>query len=360
MAAVTPVAPLDALVSSPEPYPRQVLRDSQTALLLFAGGFRGRNDGYWFAAEGLAADCVDLDQAGLDEMRGAYPGSWRFFHDDAYLFALKSRDWGRRWDVLSIDPPTGQFEECAAMLPVWCSLARDAVILGSSPRMEIVAPDGWQVVNRIHRSHFRRGVEWVVLEPTGQGITPDKVSACLVTRGDQPEQLARIVETLPYDEVIVWDNSRRANYATAGRYQAMMEAKHSVVYFQDDDTLFVEHDKLMAAYEPGRITAVYAHGDDDGGYGDLPLVGCGGLADRSAVLNAYVPFLATNPRETENAYADFWIGVLTPFKHVHLPFEINLEIAQHPSRLVNQPWAAQAKADVTARARQIRDMKAAA
>ena len=38
-----------------------------------------------------------------------------------------------------------------------------------------------------------------------------------------------------------------------------------------------------------------------------------------------------------------------------LPFEINMDIAQHPSRLCNQAWAAEAKARVTARARAIRD-----
>ena len=44
-----------------------------------------------------------------------------------------------------------------------------------------------------------------------------KVSACLVTRGDQPEQVARIIGTLPYDECIVWDNSQARDLKTAGR-----------------------------------------------------------------------------------------------------------------------------------------------
>ena len=188
-------------------------------------------------------------------------------------------------------------------------------------------------------------------------LTADQVSACLVTRGDQPDQLARIIATLPYDEVIVWDNSVRPNYRTAGRFMAAIEARHDVVYFQDDDTLFTHHHELMAAYEPGTITAVYGHGDNDGGYGDLPLVCGGALADRQAVLDAF-----TQVEHTIEglAYADFTVGVLTPFKHVDLPFEINMAIAQHPSRLCNQPWAYDAKARVTARARAIRDGRAVA
>lgn len=180
----------------------------------------------------------------------------------------------------------------------------------------------------------------------------------MVTRGDQPEQLARIIETLPYDEVIVWDNSRLDDLKTAGRYAAMFEASNDTVYFQDDDTLFARHAELMDAHRPGRITAVYGHGANDGGYGDLPLVCGGGLADRRAVFAGMLRYrrepLWDWPAD-DLYYSDFAIGVLTPFVQVDLPFEINMPIAQHPSRLCNQPWAADAKARVTARARAIRD-----
>lgn len=172
--------------------------------------------------------------------------------------------------------------------------------------------------------------------------------------------MERIIDTLPYSEVIVWDNSdpNVDDLMTAGRYAAMATAIHDVVYFQDDDTLFTRHAELMAAYEPGTVTAVYGHGENDGGYGDLPLVCGGALADRSVVAEAYARYDAAIGGEwtrDDLAYADFAVGVLVPFKHVDLPFEINMPIAQHPSRLVNQPWAAEAKARVTARARAIRD-----
>ena len=56
--------------------------------------------------------------------------------------------------------------------------------------------------------------------------------------------------------------------------------------------------------------------------------------------------------------ADFAVGVLYPsFKHVHLPFDINLEVAQHGSRLVNQPWQRDLKLKITKRARAIRDAR---
>jgi hypothetical protein len=168
-----------------------------------------------------------------------------------------------------------------------------------------------------------------------------------------------LASLLDYDEVVVWDNSQRVDVATAGRFMAMAEARNEVCYTQDDDVLVPREtqEKLLRAYGPWGTTAVYAHGADDGGYGDLPLVGGGGLYHRTAALAAIDSYCAEYGEwaRDELAYADFIVGVLVPFRHVHLPFEINMPIAQHPSRLVNQPWAAEAKQCVTERARAIRD-----
>ena len=183
----------------------------------------------------------------------------------------------------------------------------------------------------------------------------------MVTRGDQPEQMARILDSLlPYGEVIVWDNSEREDFATAGRFMAMAEARHEVCYTQDDDVLVPESTQraLLAAYEPGMTIANYGHGENDGGYGDLPLVCGGGLMHSSEVLGAIHTYCEEYGEwgRDELAYVDFIVGVLVPFKHIHEPFEINMPIAQHPSRLCNQPWAADAKRRVTERARAIRDL----
>jgi hypothetical protein len=191
-------------------------------------------------------------------------------------------------------------------------------------------------------------------------IDPREVTACLVTRGDQPEMMERIRESLIFDDVVVWDNSVDQDFKTFGRYMAMTRSLASVVYFQDDDVLVPPETqrRLCEAYMPGVVIANYGHGENDGGYGDLPLV-CGG-----AVLDADLPFRAAARYEEHwplgedfNYYCDFAIGVLyEDFRHLYLPFEINLPIAQHPSRLCNQPWAAEMKERVTNRARQVRDM----
>lgn len=188
-------------------------------------------------------------------------------------------------------------------------------------------------------------------------LTADQVTACLVTRGDQPEMIDRIIETLPYNEVIVWDNSKRDDLKIYGRFAAMKEASNRVCYTQDDDCLFRDHDMLLAAYEPDVPTYVYGHYPEEGGYGDLPLPCGGALVPRDVAFAAFDRYLAQYPMDEAFLYeADFVVGPLYPtFKQVRLPFEIVMEVAQAPERLCNQPWQRDLKLELTERARAIRD-----
>jgi hypothetical protein len=189
-------------------------------------------------------------------------------------------------------------------------------------------------------------------------IGTDSVTACLVTRGDQPDKVAEIIDSLIFWRVIVWDNSEREDLKCAGRFAAAREAFTDVVYFQDDDVLVpaATQRALLEAYEPGMVVANYGHGENDGGYGDLPLVCGGAVADKSLFPEAMNRYLEHWPQDDDFLYyADFAVGVLVPFKHIYEPFEIDYPIAQHPSRLCNQPWAAEAKQTVTQRARAVRD-----
>lgn len=68
------------------------------------------------------------------------------------------------------------------------------------------------------------------------GVNPSKVSAVIVTRGDVDLTAIRN-SLLPFGETIVWDNSEREDRSCYGRFAAAREAKHDLVYFQDDDVL---------------------------------------------------------------------------------------------------------------------------
>jgi hypothetical protein len=196
-----------------------------------------------------------------------------------------------------------------------------------------------------------------------KSVRPSDVTACLVTRGDQPEAIERIRRSLIFENVVVWDNSTAPFDAKcAGRYFAALQATTEIVYFQDDDVIVPPETQqaLLDAYEPGVMVANWGHGDTPDGYDDLPLVCGGAICDRFLPWRAMAPYLNVWPFDHAFMYeADFVAGVLYPsFRHLHLPFEIDLAIAQHPSRLCNQPWQRDLKYQVTERARAIRDVAA--
>ncbi len=143
-------------------YPSSILEGCESALVLFAAGFLGRQDCVAVADAGLTATCVDNDHARLGAMVLAYPERWEYVHGDAFAYARMTR---RQWDVVSLDPFTNQFQRCADELELWCSLARRFVVLGVGIRTHLpVIPAGWLAHTQQMRSGFNGGVLWQVLE----------------------------------------------------------------------------------------------------------------------------------------------------------------------------------------------------
>jgi hypothetical protein len=184
-------------------------------------------------------------------------------------------------------------------------------------------------------------------------ITAADVTACLVTRGDT--DLSPILETLPYGEIVVWDNSKRANLKVYGRYAAIAEASNPVIYFQDDDCIFRHHDELLAAYKSGVLVANWGHGSNPDGYDDLAIFPGGAILDRGLPAAAFDRYLKHFPRNDGFLYeADFIFGCLTPHEHLHLPFEIR-DLAYNGKRLADEPWQRELKLKITNQARWVRD-----
>lgn len=116
------------------------------------------------------------------------------------------------------------------------------------------------------------------------------VSACLVTRGDV--DLTPILDTLGWcDDIIVWNNAEREDLGIFGRYAAIGDAKHPVIYTQDDDVLVTCHDALLAAYEPGRVLCNYPEP------WDIPWVARGALFHRDLPFHAFRRYLGRWPRD---------------------------------------------------------------
>ena len=176
------------------------------------------------------------------------------------------------------------------------------------------------------------------------GITAKDVSAIIVTRGDV--DLMPILNTLPYDEAIIWDNSKTDHdYKIFGRYAAIPDAKHAVVYWQDDDVIFTKHKELLTAYQPG---VAIANMDDawviGAGYGeDTRLFGAGSLCDAHLPAEIFGKYLEQHPWDDDLLVeCDFAFGTLVNSFRVDLGYEVR-EFADNADRLYQQPGQTERK-----------------
>jgi glycosyltransferase involved in cell wall biosynthesis len=167
-------------------------------------------------------------------------------------------------------------------------------------------------------------------------ITAKDITAILVTRGDVP--MEPILDTLPYDEVLIWDNSKADHdYKIFGRYVAIPEARHAVVYWQDDDVIFTNHKELMASYQPG-----VALGNMDepwikgAGYENTCLFGAGSLCDAHLPNEIFSKYFERYPFDDDILVeADFAFGTLVNWFRVDLGYGVR-EFADNADRLYLQ------------------------
>lgn len=179
-------------------------------------------------------------------------------------------------------------------------------------------------------------------------MTPDKVSAVIVTRGDV--DLAPIVATLPYSEVVIWAGSSASCY---GRYMAAATCTHDTIYYQDDDLIFTAHDQLLAAYQPHRIVAnMPSPWYEQAGYDKLDccLVGAGSLVPRGLPEQAFQRYLEHWPLDDLFlTYCDQISGIINPTARFDFGYDI-LPYASGPDRIYTQPGADDRKRLVQQRA----------
>ena len=168
------------------------------------------------------------------------------------------------------------------------------------------------------------------------------VSAVIVTRGDV--DLSEILDSLPRDwEHVVWDNSVRDNLSVYGRYAAIAECEHDLVYVQDDDCVLDPEafDMLLDAYQPGHVVCNMPERFRTY-YPDSALVGFGALFDRRLVEPVFARALGEtgyftrllNPLFLRTC--DVVFTALTPRVLVDAPYR-DLPWATGPDRMYRRP-----------------------
>jgi hypothetical protein len=186
-----------------------------------------------------------------------------------------------------------------------------------------------------------------------------EISACLVTRGNLDMTLIlQSILTAGIDDVRIWNNALEHDEAVYGRYRAVEQARHQIIYSQDDDCVVPPGTilALIAAHEPGTITAnmplaFHPH------YPDSCLLGFGSVFDRDAPERAFRRFEAYHRKRYQlkdrRIRPDVIFTALTPHRKVVMPFE-NLSAATAPDRMYMQRGHARERDRVLRMARRAR------
>jgi len=142
------------------------------------------------------------------------------------------------------------------------------------------------------------------------------VTACLVTRGNVDMQ--PILDSLIFDKVIVWDNSKRdVDEKAYGRYAAAEEAETEVVYFQDDDVILNADTQraLLATWEPGMYLTNMEQGHNHS-YPGLNWCAWGAVTERKSYRDAFARWFSAGNSIDEPGFklhgADIVFSLLHP------------------------------------------------
>ncbi len=136
-------------------------------------------------------------------------------------------------------------------------------------------------------------------------MNPKDVTACLVTRGNV--NMDPILDSLIFDNVIVWNNAERPDARTYGRYLAAEEADTDVVYFQDDDTLVnpTKQQALLDMWEPGVYLANMEDTRNRSEFPELIWPGWGSICERTSYEGAFQTWL-----EHDGDPTDYWFQIV--------------------------------------------------
>ncbi len=151
-------------------YPKHLLEECESGLLLFASGRMGSADGQWFREARLEdVTAVDWDEKTLEPFSEAYPDSWLYLRANVFDWVYQQR--GSAWDIVSADAPSQHGHRLREMLPAYCALAEKYVTAtmseyGSDTPLHPPAPAGWYYMgDPIWRADYEgRSYWWLVLE----------------------------------------------------------------------------------------------------------------------------------------------------------------------------------------------------
>ena len=153
------------------------------------------------------------------------------------------------------------------------------------------------------------------------------VSAVIVTRGDV--DLTPVLNSIPIDDIVIWNNAERHDMCVYGRYAAIDECKHKYIYTQDDDAIC----PVLQILSHYSADGVLANVPDN----EHPWLAWGSVFPREAPFEAFRRYLEHYPGdELFRRWPDVIFGELALVGRVDFGHE-DLPWATAPNRMYHQP-----------------------
>lgn len=160
------------------------------------------------------------------------------------------------------------------------------------------------------------------------------VSCVIPTRGNV--DLTQVLESLPFDDIVVYDNSQRPiDLGIYARYAAIADAKHDVIVTQDDDVIIPCWDEILERYEPGTLYCNYKEP------WDIPWVASGAIFDADLPFKAFDRYFAGYPMDElfTHKICDAVFGLLTDNVKVDYHGHEDLPYGYHAGRVsTSEGW----------------------
>jgi len=172
-------------------------------------------------------------------------------------------------------------------------------------------------------------------------VSTEAVSAVIVTRGNV--DLRPVLDSLPPAwQQVIWDNSLRpVDRKVMGRYLAIAECEHDLIYVQDDDCVLAAPNLLVEAWwREATSDSIVCNMPEEFRpyYPDSALVGFGAVFERSIPDTAFGLFELHHQLDDDvwDRCCDVIVTALTPRQIVNVP-KTNLPWAEDADRMYKQP-----------------------
>lgn len=142
-----------------------------------------------------------------------------------------------------------------------------------------------------------------------------------------------VVDSLPFTDIVIWDNSSRTKDVSCyGRFAGIEEAKHDLIYVQDDD-IIVPVAAMLKGYDE-TLPGVFANKPVDE---EWRFLGVGAIFHRDLIADVFDRYVELYGFDTDFCrVCDVVFAYQHPYRHGWFGYG-ELDWSRAPNRMYHQP-----------------------